>query len=238
LFYRKALAFQETSSKILALLGFCHYRINQQAAAEEYLQQALAHAGDNLEAYDAIIRTWNDLDQPQRAWQAMAQAEAKVRDIPFEFYLFQAENCLRQRDTDLALPWIDRVMQHAPPGTPVLAMIGETATMLGELDLGREYLNKALAAGDYPGQVYLMLGVLEVKEGKKKAAEKHWKEAKRIARQTEDRELMERIDHAEIVFSGPVGWIPGMAGDAADLPFPLLDLLDDWDDEDDDDEFF
>ena len=48
-----------------------------------------------------------------------------------------------------------------------------------------------------------MLGVLESKRGNKAISRKHFQEAERIARQTHDEELEDRLESARIYLAGP-----------------------------------
>ncbi|MEI7845971.1 MAG: hypothetical protein WCK35_09230, partial [Chloroflexota bacterium] len=70
-------------------------------------------------------------------------------------------------------------------------------------DLSREYLQKALQAGQNPGQAHLMLSRLEDMDGNKRASKKHLNEAERIANQTRDEDLLERIEMARMLEGGP-----------------------------------
>lgn len=232
--YQKALTYQPDNSQTLAALGGCYFRTDEPALARDHLDRALANA--DLDAYSAIIQVWIDAGDSEQAWQVMAQAEAVITTIPSEFYLYQAASCLRKGWSNLARPWLARAEEQAPPDVAMLITIGEMATMLGAVEIGREYLQKALAAGCQPGHTHLLSGILDAKDENMKSAEKHWKTAEKIARRTRDSDLAERIERARFIFVGPLSLFGRMAMDLGlDLPLPLLDL---FAAEDDDDEFF
>jgi tetratricopeptide (TPR) repeat protein len=234
--YQKALTYQPDNSQTLATLGSCYFRANEPALARDHLDRALVNARADLDAYSAIIQAWIDASDSEQAWQVTAQAEAVITTIPNEFYLFQAASCLRKGWSDLARPWLVRAEEQAPPDVAMLMIIGEMAATLGAVEIGREYLQRALAAGYQPGDIHLLSGILDAKEENMRSAKKHWKMAERIARKTRDHDLAERIERARFIFVGPLSLFGRMAMDPGlDLPLPLLDL---FADEDDDDEFF
>jgi tetratricopeptide (TPR) repeat protein len=184
--------------------------------------------------YDQIIHAWLDVGQPDRAWEVMARAEAVVETILYDFYIHQAYYCI-DRDVDLARPWLARAVEKAPPDEPVLMLIGEMAVTARVWIIAREYLEQALATGQYQGQAHVMLGIVDAQEGDLDAAEKHWDEAERIARRERDKDLLERARMARVLFSGPPGlanFLMSMGGGPFDPSLP------DFYDEDDDDLFF
>ncbi len=238
--YQQALEYQPRSSPILAALGGCYLRIGKKAVAQFYIEQALTSAPADLNVYDKIIHAWLDVGKPDRAWDVMEKAEVAIDTIPYEFYVTQAFYCIRS-SSELAHPWLERAVEKAPPGEPVLAMIGEMAVTTHAWEIAQEYLERAITAGQEVGQSYLMLGIVAAQSGDHRTADKHWREAERIARQERDGGLMERVRMARLLFSGP----PELASLLMSLrggPFggpPFSDPAYFYDeDEDDDDDFF
>ena len=202
--YQKALEYQPKNGRILAALGGCHLRMNEKAVAQYYVEQALATAPGDLSVYDQIIHAWLDVGNARQAWEVMERAEAAIEAIPCAFYIAQAYHCI-QRNRDLAHSWLERAVEKAPSGEPVLVMIGEMAIAAHVWDIAREYLERAVATGQLVGQAHLMLGVVAVQEGDYRTADKHWDEAEQIARQEHDRGLLERVQNARLMFGGPPG---------------------------------
>lgn len=92
-------------------------------------------------------------------------------------------------------------------------MIGQMAMMAQATDLAREYLERAVKAGQESGQAHMILGVLSVlADDDLQAANKHWRQAERIARKEGDSELMERIGVTRAAFSTPAGLFGLLAG--------------------------
>lgn len=200
--YQKALEYQPKSGPILAALGGCYLRTGQKAIAQYYIEQALNNAPTELRVYDAIIHAWLDVDRPEQAWEVMERAEAAIDAVPYAFYVNQAYYCIR-RSSDLARPWLARAVEKAPPGEPVLEMIGEMAVSVQAWDIAREYLEQAVAVGQEAGQAHLMLGVVAIQENDRRTADEQWREAERVAHQERDKELLERVHMTRIWFSMP-----------------------------------
>jgi tetratricopeptide (TPR) repeat protein len=237
--YQKALEYQPKNGPILAALGGCYLRMDQKAVAQFYMAQALDSAPTDMNVYDEIIHAWLDVGKPDQAWDVVEKAEAAIEVIPYEFYITQAYYCIRH-SSDLARPWLERAVEKAPPGEPVLAMIGEMAVSAYAWEIAQEYLERAIAAGQGTGQAYMMLGVVAAQSGDRRMADNHWREAERIARQERDGGLMERVRMARLMFSGP----PGLASLLMSLrgaslggsPFSDPDYF--YDEDEDDEDFW
>ena len=236
----QALQYQPKNGRVLAALGSCYLKMGDQNAARSYVEQALAEEPKNLDVYDEIIHAWIDQRDADRAWEVMAQAEAAIESVPFVFYILQAAHCMESGYEDLARPWLDRAVEKAPSGEPVFAMIGEMAMTSGAPSIAKEYLERAVKAGQGSGQAYLMLGILSVLvDNDLKTAQRHWREAERIARKEGDSELRERIEFARALFNMPPSLLRllsrgpfSLGGDDRD-DFSLDDFFDEDDDDDD-----
>jgi len=237
--YQRALDYQPQNGRILAAMGGCYLRMGDDPAASAYFENALAGGSDNLDVYNEMIHAWFDVDRPDRAWEVLENAETTVGAVPYEFYLAQASYCIAEYIEDVVRPWLERAIEKAPPGVPVLIVVGEMAVMGGATEIGREYLERAIALDQEPGQAYLMLGIMAAKQGENKTADRYWKQAERIAHTTHDEGLKTRVQEARLLFSGPPGLMRLLSalgeGPFGDGPFP--DFFEDEFD-DDDDEFF
>ncbi len=243
--YRQALDHQPESGRTLAALGRCFFFLNDAEVAHSHVERALENAGGDLEVYGDVIQIWLEQSDGDRAWQVVSRAEsdlaAKGASIPYVFYLAQAAYCIEHDYDDFVRPWLNRTVEEAPPGEPVLVMIGEMAMVYEDLDLARAYLERGIEAGQQVGQAHLVLGLVAARAGDIDEANEHWDRAEEIALDTDDAGLQERIEMTRSMFT-PMGWLqrllgmPGMIDPTADDGF--MDALygEDWD-EDDDDEF-
>ncbi|MFQ5616429.1 MAG: tetratricopeptide repeat protein [Anaerolineales bacterium] len=204
--YQKALEYLPKNGVAMAGIGHCYLQLRNEPQAQFWFDRALETTPANLQVYDEIIHAWLDAKNPDQAWQVMAQAESHIPSIPHDFYQTQAAYCLELNRSDWARPWLKRAVETAPPGANVLVKIGEMAVMLDAHEIAKEYLDRAIKAGQYPGQAYLMLGIMHAKQNDLKTAEKHWSEAEKIAHKNRDNELTERIEIARTIFTGPQGF--------------------------------
>jgi tetratricopeptide (TPR) repeat protein len=175
--------------------------LNDHAHGEEYAGQALAFA-NNFDDYAEIIIFWLSIKHDQRALEITALAEARFGKVPTDFYISMAEKGLKDGRKSEALSWLQRAIEKADPDENVLVMIGEMAMDI-DPTLAKETLQKALDIQQKPGQVHLMLGILESKQKNKTASKKHFSEAERIARETKDVQLANRIEAARMIAKGP-----------------------------------
>jgi tetratricopeptide (TPR) repeat protein len=235
-----ALELLPNDGRILAAMGTCYLGMGDEETGRSYIELARVKDPQNLGVYRILLDAWIQQDDVERAREVMAQAEAAIDDLPFAFYLSQAALCLESAyDEELAPPWLERAVEKAPPGEPILEAIGEMAMMAEAPSIAREYLQRAIAAGQATGQAYLILGLVAVlADDDLEAAKQHWRRAERIAGKEKDEELMDRIEMARSVFSMPPG-LMDLFRDAALFPEgfdPDEWILEDMDDEDLDDE--
>jgi tetratricopeptide (TPR) repeat protein len=203
--YQKALEFQPDHATTLAYLAECYFELGNQAQGNEYLHLALAHAadfGDFADIVDVLLR----VEEDEPAWDALLQAEARFGKVPTDFYVAMAHNLLEDKRQAQATIWLERVIEKAVPEDNIYLMIGEMAMEVDQA-LSRQYLHKAIEAGQMPGQAYLILAGVEHKAGNDRAGKKYLEQAERIARQTKDRELQERIELARVLAGGPQAFL-------------------------------
>ncbi len=231
--YEQALDYWPGHAQVMASLGKLYLHIGDREEGLSYLERAMDEGSQNLSVYEEVVRAWLEEREPDKAWRVVEEAEAKVGKIPYTFYVVQAAYCARRFD-ELMEPWLERAEEEAPAGEPVLVLIGEMLLESGYWDRARRYLKRAIKADQEPGQAYLLLGIIAIREGDNVKAETHLREAAKFARLTDNDALMDRIEMARMLLNTPLGLLdllerfgPGALGDG---PFP--DFLDeDLDDE-------
>jgi len=181
------------------LIG-CHLCLKNNAKADENLQHALANA-KTLDDYAHLIETLLLFDQHSRAVEILSAVEARIPSIPIEFYIEIAGPLFKKRQKEQADFWLQKAIAKASPQNTVLTTIADYV-MDFDKEVAYEYAQKAIAQ-EKTGQAHVILGVLEEQRGNKTISKKHFREAERIARQTNDEELMERIEAARIYMAGP-----------------------------------
>ena len=207
--YRKSLEYQPGDARILSFIANCYIHLGDLEQARAYSKQAFEHAGDNLNVLDEILSGWIATDSSEQAWEAMGKFESRDTSIPGLFYLAQALKWLDEDDREEAILWIERAVKKARAEEPIFFLIGEKILRYDD-DLARQYLEQAIAAGQLPGQARLMLSHLEEGLGNTKESRKHLVEADRIARQTKDRDLAEKVEITRMMAGGPQAFMERM----------------------------
>jgi len=206
--YQKALTYTPDNHKALAYIAECYLELDNEAKGREYTEQVLAQATD-FDTFATVVGIWLRTDHPEQAWEVVALAETRLGQVPTDFYVFMASGLLRNHRKEQAQTWLDRAVEKSAPDENVLVMIGEMAMDL-DPPLAREYLQKAIIAGQMPGQAHVLLGVVEARQKNDRASKKHLADAERIARQTKDADLAERVEMARIMAGGPLALIESL----------------------------
>ena len=244
--YQKALAYRPEDGRIEARLAQAYLFFGEEEAAETYREQALAHAPQDEQVYQYLIIGYMAVQDMERALALADRAQETIPDLPFTFNLNMASNCLYNQAWEMAEPWLARAEAQAPADVPVYLLIAEMSmTVAGAEMVARTYLEKALAADQQPGHAHALWGILEARDGEMKEARRHWQQAERLARETEDEELLERVEKIQTFFSDSSNFFRApFGGDVYiddDFFFEDDDLYFEDDDlflDEDDDDFF
>ena len=221
--FQKALEYRPNHIETLLDLADCYLELQDSPRGEEYAAQALALAVD-FDDFAAVIGFWLESKRGARALEITTQAEARFGKVPTDFYVAMAHSLIKEKRKEEAQAWLQRAVEKAAPEDSVFLMIGE---MMMDFDapLAMNYLQKAVGAGQYPGQAYLLMGMMEYKQGNNAASKKHFSEAQRIAHQTHDNELADRVKSARLFTGGAATLIDRLMRGMGD-PGMLDDLLD------------
>ena len=201
--YLNALRYRPNQVKSLVALALCYIGLKDMQHAEEYAAQATSLAA-NIEDFATIIDFWLKVKKSERAWEITAQAEARFGRLPTDLFVALAYSLVGAKRQEEATTWLAHAIEKALPEEPVFYMIGE-AMMVSDRQLALNYLQKALDAGQMPGNTHILMGIIEADQDHKAASKKHFSEAERIAKQTKDAELLSQIETARLFASGPQG---------------------------------
>lgn len=204
--YQKALEYIPEDGWTLAVIADCYMHINDRPNAQQYMDRAMQADPKSLDVFGVIISSWIHHDEPELAWEMLERAEKNIASIPVEFYVAHADHLLDHDNLAEAERWLEHTVTRAEPGEPVLVKIG-SALAESHPDLGRQYLERALEAGHYPGQAHLSLAILDHQAGQSRSSKKHLAEARKIARQTQDKELEQRVELFQIYLDGPLAFL-------------------------------
>ncbi|HOT92208.1 MAG TPA: tetratricopeptide repeat protein [Anaerolineae bacterium] len=247
--FEQALQYRSDDAYLLARVGMCYMNLEQTETAESFLDRALNCGASDLRVYEQLIRTWLDGFKPERAWEVMRLAEARIKDIPYQFYVVQGVYAM-EVEPAWGKAWLDRAAEVIPPAEDPLAKIGHLLVLSMFPDIAQQYLESALAAGQDVAHVNLSLAMLALRRGDTQAAKRYLRDAERAARKVNDQNIGKTIAVVRDLINMPPellnlmlqGIISGAIGGPGGLPFPGLFDLEEYDDDeeewDDDDQFF
>lgn len=205
--YKEALEYQPDNSHTMVGLGHYYLVDGNEEQAQEYLDQAIINAPQDLMVYEDILRVWLQNEELDCAWQVLEEAEENVSRIPGKFYISQVEFCLDRLDFDFESvhPLLKRAEEHASPDYPILAEIGELAINHEALEIGKEYLDRAVKQRQHLGRTYLNMGIYYAAIGNFREAERYWNRAEKIARRERNSNLLDKINFIGYVYLEPNG---------------------------------
>ncbi len=222
--YELALEYQPKKTPILAALGSCYLMKNERQTAQQFIDQALELATEDLGVYDPIIKAWLALGEMEEVERLVVQMETAVPHIPFQFFMNLVVFCLETGQPTTLHSWLEKAVALAPPSENLLLAIGEMLMMIGDPVITRDYLERAIKAKQEPASAYLALGMLAIRTGDPDLAENHWNKAEKLARSKKDFALLDTINETRQMFGSPFGALFGGLKGGAGLP-NLLDLL-------------
>ncbi|MCB8942245.1 MAG: tetratricopeptide repeat protein [Ardenticatenaceae bacterium] len=241
--YEKAYAYQPQNGELLIFMADCYLRLGQIDKGQSLIDEALRLHPTSESVYGQVLVTWLMLDEDEKAWQALAQAEQAMPGLSATFYLTIAGKCFVADDAKQGQPWLERAVQKATLDEPVFIMIGEMLTLLcpQHYELIEGYLQQAVKANQMPGHAYLLMGILAMHQRDERQAKSHWKTAEKIARRERDQVLLERIQEAKAMFSSPFGGLlsrmMGGGGSPLDM-LRMMQMLEEMDEDNDEEDLF
>ena len=207
---QKALEYQPDNGRVRAAVGGCYLRMGEMDRAHSIIDEVHEQNRGDLAIYRELVHAWLDVGDLVQAWEEVEAAEAAVDHVPYDFYLGQLYYCAQIYPAEAARPWAERAVEKAPPDAPIFLLIGDIAVRTGAVEIGVEYLERAIVADQDPGQAYLMLAALLTMAGDREGAREYLEEAEKIARRTQDADLRERVDMAyAILFPGSIDYFFG-----------------------------
>ena len=238
--YEKAYEYQPQHGTLLVSIADCHIRLGDREKGQSFIDEALRLHPTNADVYKDVIVTWLMVDEDEIAWQVVEQVEKAIPELPVSFYLLVAGQCFVVDDPEQGKPWLERAIQRAKPDEPVFIMIGEMLTLTSPryYEVAEDYLNRAVSAGQMPGDAFMLMGILAMHQHDERKAKAHWRTAEKIAKREKNHDLLERIEGARAMFSGPFSFFSRMLGGGGSPQdmMRMMRMLEYMDDEDDDEE--
>jgi len=234
--YREALTYMPEEPYLHLACADCYFRQGDAEAARREMDQAFAQQVDDLGVYHSAVDLCLIQDRSDEAEWVIARAEelAGPRQpkgrLPAGFFLALAECCFKRQQDGIGNDYVRRAERAAEGDADGLVTV---ALFYLEHDESQvvSYLDQALRLDPEHGLANLHMGLSYATAAEMREANRHWRQARRTARQTGDAELLEMVETSRRYFQRAIDMIErGLP------PPPPLDLdlgiLDDYDDTD------
>jgi len=222
-YYREALAYMPDEFYLYIALAECYFDKNDPDAARQELARAFALDPADLGVYHIAVDVCHIADCPDDADWVITQAQELAGHLPAAFYLDLARCCFRRRETKQGNDYVRRAEQIAEGNPDDLVDIGSFYLDRRDADRATVYFARALRLDPEHGWANLHVGasyasVMEIRE-----ARRHWRQARRTARQTGDEELLRAVELARRTFDRAIEMI--------ERGYSPFGMYDDYDDE-------
>jgi len=238
--YREALVYMPDEAYLYIALAECYFYKNDPDAARQELEHAFALDPADLGVYHIAVDVCHIANRPDDAEWVITQAKELAGPhqpagrLPAKFYLDLADCCFNRRQTKIGNDYVRRAERMAEGDPDDLVDIG--TFYLDRDDAGRAivYFEQALRLDPEHGWANLHIGASYAAALEMREARRHWRQARRTARQTGDEELLQAVEMARRTFEQAIDMFErGMS------PFDMFGDLDlEMFDDDDDDEYW
>src|SRR5262245_8567226 len=154
-----------TDGVLLGQVAECYLAQNRPVEARGALEKAIAHAPDNVRAYDLLARLLSRLlNKPQEA-QAVLDRLVQANPGEAEAFLVRARFLKQENRSDECMRDLDRVFALDPDNGEALVMSAEILQGRGEIRRAKEALRDAISLYPKYVQGYRSLSWLELLGG-------------------------------------------------------------------------
>ena len=221
--YREALAYMPDEAYLYIALAECYFDKSDPDAARQELERAFALDPADLDVYHMAVDVCHIADRPDDAEWVITQAQELAGHLPAAFYLDLARCCFRRRETKQGNDYVRRAEQIAEGNPDDLVDIGTFYLDRRDADRATVYFARALRLDPEHGWANLHVGASYASVMEMREARRHWRQARRTARQTGDEELLRAVELARQTFDRAIEML--------ERGMPPFGMYDDYDDD-------
>ena len=222
-YYREALAYMPDEAYLYIALAECYFDKSDPDAARQELERAFALDPADLDVYHMAVDVCHIADRPDDAEWVITQAQELAGHLPAAFYLDLARCCFRRRETKQGNDYVRRAEQIAEGNPDDLVDIGTFYLDRRDADRATVYFARALRLDPEHGWANLHVGASYASVMEMREARRHWRQARRTARQTGDEELLRAVELARQTFDRAIEML--------ERGMPPFGMYDDYDDD-------
>jgi tetratricopeptide (TPR) repeat protein len=232
--YQEALTYTPDEPYLYLALADCYFDQGEAEAARGELDRAFALAPDDLDVYHSAVDLCHEQDLPDEAEWVIARVEelAGPRQpkgrLPAEFYLDLAHCCFEHDQAEVGDDYVQRAKQAAVGDAEGLVDVGMFYLDQDQEGQALTFFDQALRLDPGHGWANYHVGASYAIAAEMREANRHWRQARRTARQTGDQELLEAVESIRNQFRRLLDML-----DRGISPADAVEMLD-YDDDDTD----
>ena len=221
--YREALAYMPDEAYLYIALAECYFAKDDPDSARQELEHAFALDPADLDTYHMAVDVCHIADCPDDAEWVITQAQELAGHLPAAFYLDLATCCFGRHQTKTGNDYVRRAEQVAEGNPDDLVDVGTFYLDRRNESQAVAYLQQALRLDPEHGWANLHVGASYASVMEMREARRHWRQARRTARQTGDEELLRAVELARRTFDRAIERI--------EQGLPPFGMYDDYDDD-------
>jgi len=221
--YREALSYMSDEAYLYIALAECYFDKNDPDAARQEFERAFALDPADLDVYHMAVDVCHIANCPDDAEWVITQAQELAGRLPAAFYLDLANCCFRRRQTKQGNDYARRAEQVAEGNPDDLVDVGAFYLDRRNESQAVAYFQQALRLDPEHGWANLHVGASYASVMEMREARRHWRQARRTARQTGDEELLRAVELARRTFDRAIERI--------EQGLPPFGMYDDYDDD-------
>lgn len=198
--YHEALTYVTEEPYLYLACADCYFDQEGAEAARREMDRAFAQQVDDLDVYHSAVDLCHDRDLPDEAEWVIARAEELAGPqqpqgrLPAGFYLDLAECRFERRQTEICDDYVRRAERAAEGDADGLVAMGAYYLDNDQESQASVFFDRALRVDPAHGWANYHVGLGYAIVAEMREANRHWRQARRAARQTGDPELLEALE--------------------------------------------
>jgi len=198
--YHEALTYTPEEPYLYLACADCYLDQGDTQTARQQLDRAFAQQPDDLDVYHSAVDLCHVRDRSEDAEWVITRAEELAGPgqpqgrLPAGFYLDLAQCCFKRRQTEIGDDYVQRAERAAEGDADGLVTVGVYYLDRDQEGQATAFFDQALRLDPAHGWANYHVGASYAFAAEMREANRHWRQARRTARQTGDQELLEVVE--------------------------------------------
>lgn len=198
--YHEALTYMPEEPYLYLACADCYLDQGDTETARQELDRAFAQQPDDLDVYHSAVDLCHIRDRSEEAEWVITRAEELAGSrqpqgrLPAGFYLDLAECCFKRRQAEIGDDYVRRAERAAEGDAEGLVTVGVYYLDRDQEGQATAFFDQALRVDLVHGWANYHVGLSYAFAAEMREANRHWRQARRTARQTGDKELLEAVE--------------------------------------------